>query len=145
MGCFVLVPEKQLLLVQWRHSTATRKTITTSTVDTLPLLAPPRSSKHLPLLNDVLLLFTDMRAMPRAGPNAIHKIRRQYAGEESPQSYRGSNEPSYHKTPPPRSLSLTDEATMHHFTLCRIPFSLTIFMKANTRICHCSSLPTKGR
>ena len=25
MGCFVLGPEKQLLLVQWRHSTATQK------------------------------------------------------------------------------------------------------------------------
>ena len=51
------------------------KTITTSTVDTIPLLAPPRSSKRLPLLNAVILLFTDMRAMQRAGPNAIHQIR----------------------------------------------------------------------
>ena len=63
-----------------------RKTSTTSTVDTIPLLAPPRSSKRLPLLNVVLLLFTDMRAMPRAGPNSIHQIRRQYAGGESPRS-----------------------------------------------------------
>ena len=35
MGCFVLGPKKQLLLVQWRHSTATQKTITTSIVETL--------------------------------------------------------------------------------------------------------------
>ena len=62
----------------------TRETITTSTVDTIPLLAPPRSSKHLPLLNVVILLFTDMWAMQHAGPNAIHQIRRQYAGGESP-------------------------------------------------------------
>ena len=53
-----------------------RETITTSTVETIPLLAPPRSLKRLPLLNAVILLFTDMRAMQRAGPNAIHQIRR---------------------------------------------------------------------
>ena len=81
-------------------------------METIPLLAPPRSLKRLPLLNVVILWFTDMRAMQRAGPNAIHQIRRQYAGGESPRSLRGSNEPSYHKTPPPRSLSLTDEATI---------------------------------
>ena len=41
-------PEKQLLLYSG---------------DTLPLLAPPRSLKRLPLLNAVILLFTYMRAM----------------------------------------------------------------------------------
>jgi len=86
-GLFCLGPTETITtsIVETLYSYQ-KKTITTSTVDTIPLLAPPRSLKHLPLLNVVILLFTDMRAMQRAGPNAIHQIRRQYAGGESPRS-----------------------------------------------------------
>ena len=81
-GLFCLGPRETITTSTVETLYSYQKTIPTSIVDTLPLLDPPRSSKRLPLLNAVLLLFTNMRAMLHAGPNAIHQIRSQYVGGE---------------------------------------------------------------